>query len=158
MSHQETVSVAVGPRADLATHPHRPTTMAGENLEGRYPTTVLRVVLCVIGLFFIVGIHAASIVWPAGWDHGFARYAPIIVGEYAAVGGLLLAAAYNPLAHRKLIWFAVAQSLVHGGIVTVQAVINPAQREHLAGGAFMAFVGITLASLMLRTQQGGRDD
>ena len=61
-------------------------------------------------------------------------------------------AARNPEAHKSLIWFTVWSSVVHGGIMTVQALGEPMERGHLIGDVPALFlVAIVLAALMPRT-------
>ncbi len=45
----------------------------------------------------------------------------------------LLLAARNPLEHRSLIQFTVWSSIVHGGIMLVQALVDETERSNLAG-------------------------
>ena len=67
-------------------------------------------------------------VWPSGWTwhSGHSDYPLMIVGIYATLGVFLLLAARDPLAHRSLIWFTVWSSVVHGGIMAVQALAQTA--------------------------------
>jgi hypothetical protein len=57
----------------------------------------------------------------------------MIIGVYATLGVFLIIAARNPLEHLSLIWFAVWSSIVHGGIMGVQALVYPQHRGHLFG-------------------------
>jgi hypothetical protein len=51
----------------------------------------------------------------------------------------------------SLIWFTVWSSLVHGGIMFVQAIVDPAERGHLPGDvAALLLVAIVLAILTPR--------
>jgi hypothetical protein len=52
----------------------------------------------------------------------------MIVGIYATLGVFLFLAAKNPLEHLSLIWFTVWSSVVHGGIMGVQALVSPEHR------------------------------
>ncbi|HEV2402516.1 MAG TPA: DUF6632 domain-containing protein [Candidatus Sulfotelmatobacter sp.] len=96
----------------------------------------LRVALQVVGLIFIFGIYALSIVWPAGWvwhTGHTSHYLQMILGVYATLGVFLLIASRNPLANLSLIWFTVWSSVVHAGIMTAQSLANPEHRGHLLG-------------------------
>ena len=57
----------------------------------------------------------------------------MIIGIYATLGVFLIIAARNPLEHLSLIWFAVWSSIVHGGIMAVQAIVYPEHVGHLFG-------------------------
>ena len=96
---------------------------------------LLRIALIVVGLIFIFGIYPMSIVWPSGWTwgHGHSHYLFMIIGVYATLGVFLLIASRDPLAHSSLIWFTVWSSLVHAGIMAVQALEAPAEHAHLLG-------------------------
>jgi hypothetical protein len=116
----------------------------------------LRVALVVIGLVFIFGIYPQTLVWPSGWrwGHGSSHYLAMILGIYATLGVFLLIAARNPLAHRSLIWFTVASSVVHAAIMAVQAIVDPAERGHLIGDVpALLVVAVVLALLLVRAEE-----
>jgi hypothetical protein len=111
---------------------------------------ILRFALLAVGVIFIFGIYPLTILWPSGWSWhtGQSDYLLMILGIYATLGVFLLIASRNPLAHLSLIWFTVWSSLVHGGIMTVQALINSEHMGHLYGDVLALFiVAIALAVL-----------
>jgi hypothetical protein len=113
----------------------------------------LRVVLVVVGLIFIFGVYALSVVWPSGWTwgHGQSHYLAMILGVYATLGVFLLIASRNPAAHTSLIWFTVWSSVVHAVIMAVQALTDGADRGHLLGDVpALLIVAIALAALTPR--------
>jgi hypothetical protein len=95
----------------------------------------LKLALVIIGVTFIVGIYALTVLWPAGWmwEPRQAEYEQMILGIYATLGVFLLLASRDPLAHRSLIWFTIWSSLVHGGIMLVQAVVDETEQANLLG-------------------------
>src|SRR5215472_19370244 len=96
----------------------------------------LRIALAVVGVIFIVGIYPLTILWPSGWIwhmSGHSTYLQMILGVYATLGVFLLLAARNPLNNLSLIWFTVWSSLVHAGIMVIQALNMPAEHGHLYG-------------------------
>ena len=109
----------------------------------------LRVVLVLVGLIFIFGVYPLMMTfWPAGWrwQPNQPHYEQMILGVYATLGVFLLLASRNPLKHRSLIWFTVWSSLVHAGIMTVQAINAPAEHGHLMGDIpALAIVALALA-------------
>lgn len=109
----------------------------------------LRVVLVAVGLIFIFAVYPLmSVVWPSGWrwQPNQPEYEQMILGIYATLGVFLLLASRNPLQHLSLIWFTVWSSLVHAGIMTVQALEAPAEHGHLMGDIpALVFVAILLA-------------
>jgi hypothetical protein len=116
----------------------------------------LRIALVLVGIIFIFGLYSLMIgwpsVWPSGWTWhtGHSDYPLMIVGIYATLGVFLILAARNPLAHRSLIWFTVWSSLVHGGIMAVQA-LAPNSHGHLVGDVPALFIiAIVLALLTPR--------
>lgn len=120
----------------------------------------LRGALVVVGLTFIFGIYALIVVWPSGWSwhsglsHHLPHYLQMILGVYATLGVFLLRASRNPLAHLSLIWFTVWSSVVHGGIMAIQSLVNPEHRGHLWGDVLALFVvAIVLALLTPRPAQ-----
>lgn len=113
----------------------------------------LRVVLVAVGLIFIFGIYPLGVLWPSGWTwgQGHSHYLMMIIGVYATLGIFLLIASRNPLEHRSLIWFTVWSSLVHAGIMAVQAYGDPMERGHLIGDVpALLVVAIALAALTPR--------
>ncbi|MDQ2867124.1 MAG: hypothetical protein M3R59_01735 [Verrucomicrobiota bacterium] len=115
----------------------------------------LRIALVLVGIIFLFGIYLLMIVWPSGWTwhSGHSDYPLMIVGVYATLGVFLLLAARDPLAHRSLIWFTVWSSVVHGGIMAVQA-LSPHSHAHFVGDVPALFiVAIVLAILTPRGDQ-----
>jgi hypothetical protein len=114
----------------------------------------LRVVLVLVGLIFMFGVYPLMMtVWPAGWrwQPNQPHYEQMILGVYATLGVFLLLASRNPLKHRSLISFTVWSSVVHAGIMTMQAINTPAERGHLLGDIpALAIVAVALAALTPR--------
>ncbi len=113
----------------------------------------LRVVLVAVGLIFTFGVYPLGVLWPSGWawGQGHSHYLMMIIGVYATLGIFLLIASRDPLAHRSLIWFTVWSSLVHAGIMAVQAYRDPMERGHLIGDVpALLVVAIALAALTPR--------
>jgi hypothetical protein len=113
-------------------------------------TKYLRLALLVVGLIFIVGIYPLTIIWPSGWSWhpGQSDYLQMILGIYATLGIFLLVASRNPLAHLSLIWFTVWSSVVHGGIMAVQSLMNSEQMGHLWGDVLALFVVAAVLGLL----------
>ena len=86
-------------------------------------------------LYLVVfGIWTLGLIWPSGWAwhaEGRSEYYEMILGLYATLGVFLIIAVRNPRAHASLIWFTVWSSLVHAGIMAVQALQTPAEHAHL---------------------------
>jgi hypothetical protein len=96
---------------------------------------LLQLALLVIGVLFTFVFYPLTRLWPSGWvwHTGQSEYLTMIIGIYATLGIFLLIAARDPLQHRSLIWFTVWSSIVHAGIMTVQAFLNPGHVGHLYG-------------------------
>jgi len=109
----------------------------------------LRILLIVVGLIFIIAVYPLmTALWPSGWrwQPNQPEYEQMILGIYATLGVFLLIASRNPLQHLSLIWFTVWSSLVHAGIMAVQAVKAPMEHGHLLGDIpALAMVAIFLA-------------
>ncbi len=114
----------------------------------------LRVVLVLVGLIFIFGVYPLMMAWwPSGWrwQPNQPEYEQMILGIYATLGVFLLIAARKPLQHLSLIWFTVWSSLVHAGIMAVQATKAPQEHGHLLGDIpALAIVAVALAVLAPR--------
>lgn len=74
-------------------------------------------------------------IWPAGWSWTPPQYEyeQMIVGNCATLGVFLILAAKDPLANRNLIWFTIWSSIVHAGIMAVQALVDETDRANLFG-------------------------
>lgn len=111
----------------------------------------LKVVLVVVGLIFIVGVYPLMMyAWPSGWRWlpNQPQYEQMILGVYATLGIFLLLAARNPGANRSLIAFTAWSSLVHAGIMAVQAYRTPLEHGHMLGDIpALLIVGIALLAL-----------
>ncbi len=102
----------------------------------------LRLALTVIGLIFTFAVYPLTLLWPSGWawHAGQSEYLTMIIAIYATLGVFLLLASRDPLQHRSLIWFTVWSSLVHGGIMAVQAILNTEHIGHLYGDVLGLFL------------------
>ena len=115
----------------------------------------LKIALVLSGAFCVIGIYPLTIYWPSGWawhTDSPSLYLQMIIGIYATLGVFLIIAARNPLEHLSLIWFTVWSSIVHGGIMAVQALVYPQHRGHLLGDVLALF--ITAAVLAVLTPRG----
>lgn len=134
--------------------------LASTALNVAQPTRIryLRFALRLVGLIFVFGIYTLSIVWPSGWiwhTGHTSHYLQMILGVYATLGVFLLIASCNPLANLSLIWFTVWSSVVHAGIMTIQALANSDQRGHLLGDIpALLVVAVILAVLTPRGSVG----
>ena len=116
----------------------------------------LRAALIAVGLIFIFGVWILMRVWPSGWQWQPSQpeYEQMIMGVYATLGVFLILAARDPGRHRSLILFAAWSSLVHAGIMGVQALRDVAERGHLIGDVpALAIVGVAL--LILAPRESG---
>lgn len=121
--------------------------IAGNNKQ------TLRTVLIAVGLVFIFGVWILMQVWPSGWKWTPSQpeYEQMIMGVYATLGVFLVLAARDPGRHRSLILFAAWSSLVHAGIMGVQALRDVTERGHLVGDVpALAIVGVVLLILAPR--------
>jgi hypothetical protein len=85
---------------------------------------------------------------------GHSDYPMMIVGIYATLGVFLLLAARDPMEHLSLIWFAIWSSVVHGLIMTYQALTDVGQHEHLMGDVPALFlIAVVLAVLTPRNRR-----
>ena len=111
----------------------------------------LRVALILVGLIFIFGVYPLMMaLWPSGWrwSPNQAQYEQMILGVYATLGVFLLIASRNPLRHLSLIWFTVFSSVVHAGIMTVQALRMPSEHGHLYGDVPALFIVAALLAFL----------
>ncbi|HUB02678.1 MAG TPA: DUF6632 domain-containing protein [Terriglobales bacterium] len=112
---------------------------------------ILRVVLVLVGLIFLFAVYPLMMfLWPSGWrwQPNQPEYEQMILGVYATLGVFLLLAARNPSQNRSLIAFTAWSSLVHAGIMAVQALHNVSEHGHLMGDIpALVIVGVALLVL-----------
>jgi L-lactate permease len=96
---------------------------------------LLRFALIAFGIIFCL-VYPVGLVWPSGWvwhgGHG-QYYLQMICGVYAVLGIFLVLAARDPDGNRSLISFTIWSSLVHAGIMAVQAIYDGHELGHLTG-------------------------
>lgn len=112
-------------------------------MDHRTRLKYFRLSLQVIGFIFTFAVYPLTIFWPSGWawhSTGQSHYLTMIIGIYATLGIFLFIASKEPLEHRSLIWFTVWSSVVHGGIMAVQAIMNPEHIGHLYGDVLGLFL------------------
>jgi FtsH-binding integral membrane protein len=115
----------------------------------------LRIALSIAGIMCFC-VYPLMMVWPSGWTWhiGHSDYPMMIVGIYATLGVFLLLAARDPMEHLSLIWFAIWSSVVHGLIMTYQALTDVGQHEHLMGDVPALFlIAVVLAVLTPRNRR-----
>jgi hypothetical protein len=102
---------------------------------------LLRGSLVAFGVAFLL-VYPLMVIWPSGWawQPSQHEYEQMIVGIYATLGIFLLRASRDPEAHLSLIWFTVWSSVVHGGIMAVQALVDPMEHGHLPGDVAALFL------------------
>ncbi len=96
---------------------------------------LLKRALVAFGIIFFMILPLGQ-VWPAGWvwhGGGGEYYLQMISGIYAVLGGFLIYASRNPAEHKSLIWFTIISSIVHAGIMAVQAMGDAHETGHLIG-------------------------
>jgi drug/metabolite transporter (DMT)-like permease len=111
----------------------------------------LRIVLIVVGVVFIAGLYPLTLMWPDGfmWEPRQAEYEQMILLTQAVLGVFLILASRDPLKHNSLIWFAAWSSLLHGLLMLVQALRDPAEKANLMGDVpALIIVGVVLGVLM----------
>jgi hypothetical protein len=116
----------------------------------------LQIALLVFGIIALL-LYPLMLFWPSGWvwTPGQHEYEQMIVGIYATLGAFLIWASREPEAHLSLIWFAVWSSVVHGGIMAMQAIVDHSERGHLLGDVPALFiVAIVLGVLTPRRATG----
>lgn len=96
---------------------------------------LLRYALVVFGVVFMVGLLPMTMLFPDGWmwEPRQSEYEQMILAVYAVLGIFLIRASKNPPAHASLISFTGWSSLVHGGVMLVQALRDSSEHANLYG-------------------------
>jgi len=116
---------------------------------------LLKIALVAFGIIFFT-VYPLSLIWPSGWQWQSGQgqyYFLMICGIYAVLGAYLIAAARNPSEHRSLISFTVWSSVVHAGIMAIQALYDGHEVGHLVGDVpALLIVAIVLWYLSRKSQ------
>ena len=119
----------------------------------------LKVVLIVFGTFFIGGVYAMMMwIWPSGWSWTPRQpeYEQMLLGVYATLGVFLIRAAKDPSSHASLMGFAIWSSLVHGGIMLLQAIADETDRANLLGDVPALFLVAFVLGYRMPTASGSQ--
>src|SRR5713101_4455002 len=82
----------------------------------------LRILLVLLGLFFVAGIYPLMTSVRSAWQANNEDALPMMLSLYVTLGVFVLLAARNPSANRSLIAFTAWSSFAHGGVMAVMAV------------------------------------
>jgi chromate transport protein ChrA len=109
----------------------------------------LKVVLMLVGLFFLAGFYFLTIsLWHAKWHTEQSETEPMFLSVYITLGIFVLLAARNPSANRNLIAFTAWSSLAHASVMVVMAFQAPSGRGGLLSAAgLFGTIGVALIAL-----------
>ena len=112
--------------------------------------SALRIALVLVGAICL-SLGPLMLVWPAGWRWSphHTHYEQMIVGIYFTLGIFLIRASRDPVRHLSLIWFAVWSSVVHAGIMTIQALADAKHRAHLFADVPALFLAAALFGILM---------
>ena len=117
--------------------------------------SILKITLRIFGVAFIL-IMPMMKLDPLGgwaWSPGQWEYEMMIQGVYMTLGIMMLIAANDPLKNPLFVWFVVWSSLVHGGIMAYQAIIDTHEMGHFLGDIPALFILAIIAGYNLRKLQ-----
>jgi hypothetical protein len=106
---------------------------------------VLKILLAVIGLFFVAGAYPliTSMLHPKQSDFPD----QMMLSIYVTLGIFLLLAVRNPSAHRSLIAFTGWSSLAHATVMAVQSIQIGSERSELPALGVVGIICVTLIAL-----------
>jgi hypothetical protein len=105
----------------------------------------LKILLAVIGLFFVAGTYPliTSMLHPKQSDFPD----QMMLNIYVTLGIFLLLAVRNPSAHRSLIAFTGWSSLAHATVMAVQSIQIGSERSELPALGVVGIICVTLIAL-----------
>jgi hypothetical protein len=108
----------------------------------------LRIVLVLLGLFFVADIYPLMTTVRSAWQANNEDSTPMMLSLYVTLGVFLLLAARDPSQHRSLIAFAAWSSFAHAAVMTVMAVhVTSAREGLLMVSALLGVIGVALIVL-----------
>ena len=104
--------------------------------------SILRNTLRVFGIAFILIIPMMKLDPLGGWawSPGQWEYEMMIQGVYMTLGVMMIIASKEPVKHYMFVWFVVWSSIVHGGIMAYQAIIDEHEMGHFLGDIPALFI------------------
>jgi hypothetical protein len=109
---------------------------------------VLKVVLVLVGLFFLAGVYPLITSIREGWQTNKEDALPMGISLYVMQGIFLLLAARNPAANRGVIILTAWLNIAHAAVMTVMAIHLPNERQGLlTASAMFGVIGIALIAL-----------
>ena len=117
--------------------------------------SILKNTLRVFGVAFIFIIPMMKLDPLGGWAWSPAQweYEMMIQGVYMTLGVMMIIASNDPVRHSMFVWFVVWSSVVHGGIMAYQAIIDSHEMGHFLGDIPALFILAFLAGYTLRKEQ-----
>jgi len=97
---------------------------------------ILRVVLVVVGLFFLASVYPLS---TQLWDRT-KQGETMMLSLYLALGVFLLLAVRRPSEHRSLIAYAGWANVAHGAVMSLMAIKMPGDRFELMMATLLCLV------------------
>jgi hypothetical protein len=108
----------------------------------------LKVVLLLVGLFFVAGIFPLVTYVKGAWQANNEDAVPMMLSLYVTLGVFVLMAARNPSANRSLIAFTAWSSFAHAAVMTVMAIhVTSARQGLLMVSSLLCIIGIALIAL-----------
>lgn len=109
---------------------------------------VLKVVLVLVGLFFLAGVYPLITSIREGWQANKEDATPMGISLYVMQGIFLLLAARNPSANRGVITLTAWLNIAHAAVMTVMAIHLPNERQGLlTASAMFGLIGVALIAL-----------
>jgi hypothetical protein len=117
----------------------------------------LRIVLVLVGLFFVAGIYPLMTTVRSAWQANNEDAAPMMLSLYVTLGVFVLVATRNPSANRSLIAFTAWSSFAHAAVMVVMAVhVTSAREGLLMVSALLGVIGVALIVLAPAKPPGER--
>src|SRR5437667_6025927 len=117
----------------------------------------LKVVLVLVGLFFVAGIYPLMTTVRSAWQANNEDSTPMMLSLYVTLGVFVLLAARNPSTNRSLIAFTAWSSFAHAAVMTVMAVhVTSAREGLLMVSALLLVIGVALIALAPAKASGER--
>src|SRR5262245_9174124 len=104
---------------------------------------LLRIVLLMTAGCLCAVLTVVFDLWPAGFRWAYPAehhaYERMIIAVYFALGVCLVPAAFDPERHVLLIDFTILSSLLHGAVMTYDAIMQEHETKHLIGDVPLLF-------------------
>jgi hypothetical protein len=114
-----------------------------------------RTFLLASGIYLILALPFSVYRWPTvfRWHPYSPKYDHMLIVIYMIIGVFLLLSSFDVRRHLSLLWFSAWVNIVHGGMMAIDAFMDPVERSHLTGDVALTLaMGLVIGLFLIGTR------